>query len=73
MHFDLLFILELFDAVRIPERIERVFAGGEIGSDVADHESFAVSGQGVFKHLGQFAPAEGFVALRHVQRPDAFF
>ena len=73
MYFHFLFILQLFDAVRVPERVESVFAGGEIGGDVADHECFAVSGQGVFEHLSQFAPAERFVAFRHVQRPDAFF
>ena len=66
-------LLELLDAVGVPERVERVLAGLGGGRDVTDHDGLAISHKGVAEHQRELAAAEGRVGLVLVERADALF
>lgn len=51
----------------VPESVESVFGRGEVGRDVADHDSVAETHEGVFEHHCEFAASEGGVAFALVE------
>jgi hypothetical protein len=64
-------LLQLFYAVSIPQRVERVLTAVGGGRDVGNHRRLAVADERVLQHLGQLGASKRRVLLVEVESADA--
>lgn len=67
-----IWIAHFFDSVSIPQRVESMLSARVGRTNIGNHGSLAVSGQGILKHSGEHRLSKLYVILLLVKSPNAF-